>query len=177
MQQHLADFLQRLVPGANGKTVWDDGRLPLQVTSYLSDELPPLDMITSVRALVFRDGEVLVVRDPDAIHILPGGRREAGETLLETLRREVLEETGWHLENTITQLGFIHLHNLNPSHPSARPDFLQMIYTAQAVSYDAGAREINGYELGAEFRPLAEVQQLPLSNGERLFLRTVLSKG
>jgi len=176
MQQHLADFLHRYVPGASGKTVWDDGRLPLQVTSYLTDDLPPLDMITSVRALVFRDGEVLVVRDPDSIHILPGGRREAGETLLQTLRREVLEETGWHLENTITQLGFLHLHSLNPAYPLAQPDFLQMIYMAQAMSYDVGAREVNGYELWAQFRPLAEVQQLPLSSGEQLFLRTVLSK-
>ena len=176
MQQHLADFLQRQVPGATHETAWDDGHLPLYVTSYLSDELPPLDMITSVRALVFREGEVLVVRDPGNVHITPGGRREADETLLETLRREVLEETGWHLENTITQLGFFHFHNLNPSHPFARPDFLQMIYTAQASHYEAGAKEVNGYELGSEFRPLAEVQQLPLSEGERLFLRAALAQ-
>src|SRR2546423_3574865 len=64
MQQHLADFLQRQVPGATHETVWDDGRLPLYVTSYQSDKLPPLDLITSVRALVFREGDVLVVRDP-----------------------------------------------------------------------------------------------------------------
>src|SRR5947207_11315888 len=77
MQRHLADFLQRHTPGATHETVWDGGHLPLHITSYLSDELPPLDMITSVRALVFRNSallpaplarrfeEVLVVRDPE----------------------------------------------------------------------------------------------------------------
>jgi 8-oxo-dGTP diphosphatase len=50
-------------------------------------------------ALAVRDGHVLLVGqqgpdDPVLASMLPGGRVEAGENLLEALRREVVEETG-----------------------------------------------------------------------------------
>lgn len=174
MEQHVIDFLARQKQSVIGTTEWDDGKLPLQVTTYVSDELPPLEVITSVRAIVRRDGEVLVVRDPFNEHILPGGRREDGESLIETLRREVLEETGWHLDSSITLVGFIHLHNLNPEH-WAKTDFFQAVYTAEAIRYEPEAKEVDGFELGSEFRPLAVIQQLPISEGERLLLDGMLA--
>jgi 8-oxo-dGTP diphosphatase len=52
-----------------------------------------------VSALVRRDGRILLVEereagDPSSTWMLPGGRVEANETLLEALRRELHEETG-----------------------------------------------------------------------------------
>ena len=69
--------------------------MPLRITSYFTDELPPLEHISSVRCIVFRDDMVLVVREGEEAHVVPGGRREPGETLMQTLERELLEETGW----------------------------------------------------------------------------------
>ena len=51
----------------------------------------------AVSAAIFRNGEVLVVRRAGApakgLWTLPGGRVEVGETLVEAVRREVIEET------------------------------------------------------------------------------------
>jgi 8-oxo-dGTP pyrophosphatase MutT (NUDIX family) len=71
---------------------------PLRVAGYLSRELPPLPYVTSVRAVVSRGDLVLVMRNRDGVHVLPGGQREPGETLVQTLEREVLEEAGWTID-------------------------------------------------------------------------------
>ena len=58
--------------------------------------------VAGVGGVVIRDGEVLLVRrayPPRAGEwSLPGGRLELGESLVEGVRREVLEETGIEVE-------------------------------------------------------------------------------
>ena len=60
----------------------------------VSEERPTL----GVGAIVVRDGSLLLVRrgrEPGlGLWSLPGGRVEAGESLIEAVRREVREETG-----------------------------------------------------------------------------------
>ncbi len=55
----------------------------------------------SAKALVSRGGSLLVTVNRDGqglFHLLPGGGQRLGETLVDTVRREVLEETGWIVE-------------------------------------------------------------------------------
>ena len=56
----------------------------------------------AVSAAIFRNAEVLLVRRAQApakdMWTLPGGRVEIGETLVEALKREILEETGLGIE-------------------------------------------------------------------------------
>lgn len=146
------------------------------MTSFLCRELPPRELVTSARAVVLGAGGVLAVRDPTGVHILPGGRRQAGETPEQTVRREVLEETGWVIDPP-RLLGAKHFRHLTPKPSGYRypyPDFFQVVYVAQAHRFDPGGREAGGYELGAEFRPTAEVQRLPLLPSERVFLTAAL---
>src|ERR1700733_13242061 len=107
MNTELAGFLQRHKAIVTEPTVWANGQMPLSVTSYLSQELPPLELVTSVRAVVIQKDQVLVIQDPISYHLLPGGRREADENLLQTLQRELQEETGWSLSD-IKLIGFKH---------------------------------------------------------------------
>jgi 8-oxo-dGTP diphosphatase len=167
----LADFLARYRPQAEEIVPWDD--LRLRVTSYLCGEPPPLELVTSVRAIVLNDASVIVVRAPEGMHLLPGGRREPGEALVDTLTREVLEETGWTI-GQIQLIGVKHYHHLTPEpagYPYPYPDFLQLIYHAAAVQYLPEAREIDGYEIETKLMPIAEALRLPLVASDHLWVR------
>jgi 8-oxo-dGTP pyrophosphatase MutT (NUDIX family) len=154
-----------------------------EVSTYLHDRVPPLDFITSVRAVVLRGHgekarEVLVVQDPGGYHILPGGRREAGETLTETIVRELLEETGWQV-TVGALLGFKHFYRLTPALPEFRytdPHFAQLVYVAVATTYQPQAIEEDGYEIGAHFVAVDQLAQYKITVGEQLFLEAALTQ-
>jgi 8-oxo-dGTP pyrophosphatase MutT (NUDIX family) len=176
MLPDLEAFLVQYTPMTQEREVWGRAQLGFHVTCYLGHDLPPLDWITSVRCVVFRGASVLVVRDPERQHFLPGGRRESGETLTETLRRELLEETGWTIHDPCL-LGWRHCHHLSPKPPGYRypyPDFLQLVYTAEAAEHLPEARESDGDEIEAVLRPIAVVQALELSPCQHLFLNAAL---
>jgi 8-oxo-dGTP diphosphatase len=173
-----AAFLAAHDPQAREDVRW--GELRLHVATYLCTWLPPVELITSARAVMLQAGQVMVVRDPVSVHILPGGRRQAGESLEQTLRRELLEETGWAIDEPHL-LGIKHFRHRNPKpagfpYPDyLYPDFFQAVYVAHARSFHPAARELGGYELGAAFHPVADVQHLALSPSEHLFLGAALS--
>ena len=55
----------------------------------------------SSKAIIVRDGRILLTVNSDDqgdFYLLPGGGQKHGETLHQTLKREVLEETGWIVE-------------------------------------------------------------------------------
>jgi 8-oxo-dGTP pyrophosphatase MutT (NUDIX family) len=168
------------------QVVWGGGTVPLRIAGYFTDELPPLEHISSVRCIVFKDDAVLVVREGEQgerAHVLPGGRREPGETLGETLERELLEETGWTVAAP-RQIGVVWLHHLGPRPLGARPDspqvrwypdFLWVIYTAEAVAAQPEALLPGNPEGVAGFVPLAKVDALPIGGESRVFLERALA--
>jgi 8-oxo-dGTP pyrophosphatase MutT (NUDIX family) len=180
MQTELAAFLNRHTARAEEEVVWGSSGLAFRVTSYLAAEIPPLTYITSVRALVFHESSVLLWYEGEAVHLFPGGRREPGETLEATLRREVLEETGWRLAAP-SLLGFMQFHHRRPKpegYPHPYPDFLQLVFQASASERAPGARRLDTDPAEPVFVPIEEVLALDLSPGQRLFLKAAtLSRG
>lgn len=60
----------------------------------------------SVRAIIMRDGKLAMQCDSNGEYKIPGGGMEAGESRIQTLVREVKEETGLHvIEEAVTELG------------------------------------------------------------------------
>jgi len=174
----LAAFLARQTPFHTETAIWHWGNseIHLRLVSYLSDEMPSLDLITSANALVVRDDAALVSRNRDDTHIWPGGRREAGETLMQTLSREVFEETGWTIRD-VTLLGFVHCHHETPKpmeYPYPYPDFIRVIYTAEADQFTAGTADPDEYEQDSGFRPVDDVRAMALRNGQHGYLEQAL---
>ncbi len=158
---------------ASDRVPWGE-RMRLRATAYLSGDTPPLAYVTSVRAVVLRNRSVQ--QDRDSRHVLPGGRREPGESIETTLRRGVTEETGRSLDRP-TLLGFMHFHHLDPKprdYVYPYPDFCWLIYAAEAASFSADAKLDDGYEVGTGFLPADAVRALPLTGYERVYLDAAL---
>lgn len=79
-------------------------------TLELTSELPPDDLVVNVRLLPTVAGRVVVCQTAEGWRTLPGGSRELGESVEETVRRELLEEAGctttsdstWFASYTVT---------------------------------------------------------------------------
>lgn len=133
-----------------------------------------------MRCVVVRDDRVLVCEDSHpATHIWPGGRREPGESLVETAVREVHEETGWNLDpTTIASLGVIHFEHTTAmpvDHPYPYPDFVQVVFSASGTPGPKGWRDKDdGYVERSYLADLLAVAELPITATERLFLDAAL---
>lgn len=174
----LVDFLADQVPVAETWPVWGNGRVPLREHTYLNPRMPPDEFITSVRAIFFRGDEVMVIQDhQDDPYVVPGGRRDPGETVLETLHREIKEETGWSITD-MTLLGFVHFHHLGPkpaNHPYAYPDFVQVIYAAVADKYYPEAIQPDPYVTHSAFLPIKNVLAFDLKDSQKVLLKKAVN--
>jgi 8-oxo-dGTP pyrophosphatase MutT (NUDIX family) len=177
MADSLQAFISGKVPVAEETESW--GAMPLRIESYLSHEEPPITYITSVRGVVIRDRSVLVYWDDrDQPQILVGGRCEPGETLEQTLRREVLEEAGVEIRRSIL-IGFLHYRHLGPKpagYAYPFPDFVQAVYAAQAGRDCPQARMYDEYVRHSSFIPVDDVEALTLRDRDRPFLVEALSR-
>jgi ADP-ribose pyrophosphatase YjhB (NUDIX family) len=174
----LRTYLAGCTPLAHESVTWADGHIELQLTTYITEAIPPMEFVTSVRCLVFREDTVLVQRDLDGMHVLPGGRREGDESIEQTLRRELLEETGWTIDAP-QLLGCVHFHHLTPrpaGHVYPYPDFVQVVFMAEAARYLAERMVDDEYLVESVFRPVAEARELALTPGQRLLLDAALKR-
>lgn len=180
MDRSLQAFIDRKSPLVEEEQNWQVGDLELLQTratySLAPGDSPPPDLVTSVRALLTCGPQIMVVKDPEGEHILPGGRVDEGEELLEALERELLEETGWRVRGEPVLIGLFHFHICSPKPSGYRypyPDFLQFVYSAEASRHFPDAMEADGYELATDFRRREQVEKLYLTAGEFALLKQV----
>lgn len=61
----------------------------------------------AIRAVILKDDKILMVKSNTGDYKFPGGGVENGESPEETLRREVIEETGYILDEVKGKMGII----------------------------------------------------------------------
>jgi 8-oxo-dGTP pyrophosphatase MutT (NUDIX family) len=155
----LADWLgkQTAADDAPLITVWG-GVHRLERRLYATRDQPPDALVSSVRAVVFRKAAVAVIRDPDgSSHVIPGGRREAGESQEDALAREIGEETGWRFASA-KHFGFLHFRHLSPKpegYPHPYPDFFQTLHVVEATDHDRRRIKRDDWETHSRLMPTA----------------------
>lgn len=78
----------------------------LLLDAHNYDETLPEIYRVAVRGIIFRDGKLLLIQSNFGELKFPGGGQEENETDIDTLVREVLEETGYHvIKESIHEFG------------------------------------------------------------------------
>ena len=156
-------------PAAEEQVSWGNGAVEFRVRVHDGSAADvPDELVTSARCIVRVGEEVLVCTNADGMsHVLPGGRREPGESAADAAAREVHEETGWHVDpSTVREVGWLHFTYRTPvgaefeQYP--HPDFVHVVYTAVATHRD-GAQggawvDTEGYVISSDPRPADEAR-------------------
>ena len=165
----LLSSIDDLTPVAAGSVVW--GVTPLLLSCFLTDQQPPLELIVSARAVLAGPGGTVFVFEENGPHVLPGGRREGGEPVLDALTREIGEEAGCSIVGEPRPLGFIELRNDGP-----QPDPLVYPYPRNFhVVFSASAgpvtrAPVDPNVVDGRFVPRDEALALDIPWAERVFL-------
>lgn len=165
----LLSEIDGLFPVAIGSVVW--GSTPLVLSCYLTDKHPPLELIVSARAvLTSPDGRVFVF-DENGPHVLPGGRREAAEPVLDALAREIGEEVGCSIVGRPRPVGFFELRNEGPEpegYPYPYPRNFHVVFSASAGPVTREPADPNVHN--GRFIPRERALALDIPWAERVFL-------
>lgn len=167
MSEQLAAFLAGHSAFSEVENEWLG--VALRHRFYLGRELPSPAYIGSVRGVVLKADQVLLVHSPAPI-LTVGGRPDPGESIAEALVREVGEESGWVVA-AIGIIGFVHSRHLDDQRPDwgrPAPDWLDPIFAVEAQAYDGSL--LLPDENGSEMVPIKDVARRGVDEVNRAYL-------
>lgn len=106
---------------------------------------------TAVRAVMIRNGKILLVHSNQGYYKLPGGGVEDGESRIDALLREVAEETGYINCTVIGKIGIV---TEKRADRFASNTYFQMDshhYLCELMDDEKIAQRLDGYEQEQEF--------------------------
>lgn len=167
----LAALMDQRTPVAVNEQQW---MRPMRLSSFLGDHGLSDELVTAVRCVVqVGDGIVTCTDVKGGVDVLPGGQREPGETITETICREIHEETGWALEpDSLAQLGFLVLTNLgDPQPPWPYPHSLHVVMTGRADTCAADKwTDTEGFVVSSEVMSIDAIDRAAISPHSWVFV-------
>jgi ADP-ribose pyrophosphatase YjhB (NUDIX family) len=177
LEKSLEDFLVENESKSTESVSWRGGQIQLLLSSYVTEASPPDHLSTSGRCIILGGSKVLVMENPGGMHILPGGRREAGESILEATIREVAEETGLTVE-PMAQLGILVFRHQTPKptiYAYPYPVFINAVYLAR-VEVQPEINVSDTYEMSAAFVDCDDVLLDSLPRHQSILLTAALGR-
>jgi ADP-ribose pyrophosphatase YjhB (NUDIX family) len=144
---------------------------PLVLSCFLTEKQPPLELIVAARAVLARPDGSIFVFDENGPHVLPGGRREGAEPLLDALAREIGEEVGCSIVGTPRPIGFFELRNEGPKpevYPYPYPRNFHIVFSAAAGPVTRAPVDPNVHD--GRFVSRSDALLLKVPWAERVFL-------
>lgn len=153
--------------------------MAFDVETVLTGDAPPDSFITSARTIIRSPHSVLVVKNDVDEHILPGGRREPGESAIQAVRREVREETGLSIVigSQVAVLVFEHRSAQPIDYPYPYPVFLQVVYASFVNDEHPITISVDDWERAGRWLVFDDVQRTRVPASQRLLLDVVLEPG
>lgn len=107
----------------------------------------------AVRAVVIRNDKLLLVHTNKGDYKFPGGGIEQGESYSEALKREVLEETGYHVDKVKELIGITIEKRHDKFDPRKIFEMKSHYYLCHIESSQVG-QTLDDYEAEQEFEPV-----------------------
>ena len=114
----------------------------------------PIKERKAIRGVIKIGNKLLMVKNNKGDYKFPGGGMEKGETILQTLHREVLEETGFNVIEVGEKLGEVIQRKLDTIEDS-KIFLMKSVYIECSVNInDKHSQNLDNYEKEQEFTPV-----------------------
>jgi 8-oxo-dGTP pyrophosphatase MutT (NUDIX family) len=107
----------------------------------------------AVRAIIVRNGKILLIHSNRGYYKFPGGGVEGDETNKEALQREITEETGYFNSEVKDKLGIVVERRIDEFEPNAYFQMTSVYYHCELLNDEQGLQLLDGYELDEDFTP------------------------
>lgn len=107
----------------------------------------------AIRAIIINNNKILMVKSNTGDYKFPGGGVKKEENHIETLKREVIEETGYILNNVNDKLGVIIERNIDEFEDNAIFQMTSHYYLCD-LSDKKTVQSLDEYEAELEFLPI-----------------------
>lgn len=109
----------------------------------------PLLQCTQAYGVCYAGDDIVLCQEPGGTRVLPGGKREAGESLEDALHREVAEETNMRVI-ACSPIGYQEVRS------AGREPIFQVRYVAIVEPIGPFVADADGYIIGIELVPEAD---------------------
>lgn len=114
----------------------------------------PLNVRQAVRAVIFCDGQILMIRSDRGDYKLPGGGIEEDESHEKALLREVAEETGYSGCSVKENIGTVTERYADAFEPETYFEMISHYYTCELTDFTRGPLMLSAQEREQNFRPV-----------------------